>query len=352
MRSGSTWSQQQKLTFAGGAAYDQFGWSVAVSGERLLMGRLDDYPASPAPGAAHCFVRSVGTWTFEKTFTGVSDNDQTGNSVALTSTVAAVGAPAATAASHAGQGLVRVYSNASGAWGAPTVLTAAAGAAGDSFGQSVAFGEKTLIVGATLRDVSGRANQGAAYVFVSGLTGWTEQATLTASDGAAGDYFGDSVSIAGDTILVGARQRQSGQGAAYVFTGGGSTWTQRARLTGPGGAAGDDFGRAVALHAGTAVVGAPLDNVGTAADQGSVTVFTGSGATWTADAWLSGYGPEAGPWFGDSVAVSGDTVVVGASHDTVTSQSGAVLRLREKRYGLDAAGALHRLRQRDRRQLR
>ena len=324
VRGGATWTQQATLTLAAGAAHDQFGWSVAVSGDRALVGAPHDYPAAPAHGSAHSFVRTHATWTLEKTFKGVSDGDQTGNSVALAGTVAAIGAPAATADGHTGQGLVRTYTFASGAWGTPVVLTAAAGAAGDSFGQSVAFSGKTLIIGATLRDVSGHADQGAAYVFVDGLAGWTEQAMLTASDGTAGNYFGDSVAIDGDTVLVGARRSLSEQGSAYVFTRTGSTWTQRVRLTGPGGASGDDFGRAVAIGAGTAVVGAPLDNVGSATNQGSVTVFTGIGATWTPVAWLSGYGPEEGPWFGDSVAVSGDTLVVGAAHDTLNSGSGAV----------------------------
>ena len=175
---------------------------------------------------------------------------------------------------------------------------------------------------------------------------------LTASDGTAGNYFGDSVAIDGDTVLVGARRSLSEQGSVYVFTRTGSTWTQRVRLTGPGGASGDDFGRAVAIGAGTAVVGAPLDNVGLATDQGSVTVFTGIGATWTPVAWLSGYGPEEGPWFGDSVAVSGDTLVVGAAHDTLNSGSGAVDALAQERDGVDAAGAVCRFGQPYGRQLR
>ena len=103
------------------------------------------------------------------------------------------------------------------------------------------------------------SDSGSAYVFTRTGTTWTEQAKLTASDGAADDRFGSSVAIAGDTIVVGAYwddDNGSDSGSAYVFTRTGTTWTEQAKLTASDGAADDQFGRSVAIAGDTIVVGA------------------------------------------------------------------------------------------------
>ena len=142
-------------------------------------------------------------------------------------------------------------------------LTASDGATGDDFGVSVSISGNTVVVGA-LRSADN--SQGAAYVFTEPASGWanmTQAAKLTASDGAANDYFGDSVSISGNTVVVGACNAtvgaNGGQGAAYVFTEPGSGWTnmtQTAKLTASDGAADDDFGDSVSISGNTVVVGA------------------------------------------------------------------------------------------------
>ena len=123
---------------------------------------------------------------------------------------------------------------------------------------SVAIAGDTIVVGAWLDDDNG-TDSGSAYVFTRTGTTWTEQAKLTASDGAADDQFGISVAIAGDTIVVGAyRDDDNGtdSGSAYVFTRTGTTWTQQAKLTASDGAADDQFGSSVAIAGDTIVVGA------------------------------------------------------------------------------------------------
>ncbi len=320
VRSGTTWTEQQRLTVAG-AAVDMFGWSVAVSGDRVLVGApLDDVGASENQGTAFSFTRSHGVWSLEDTFKGGGAQERNGYSVALSGTVAAIGAPMATANAHAEQGVVRLFAYVAGSWTGPVTVTPAAGAANDRFGVSVDFGKESLIAGAYQRTVAGHTLQGAAYVFTAGPAGWAEQAILASSDGASGDLFGVSVAIDGDTALVGAPQHDPGgssnQGSAYVFTRSGSAWTERARLNGAGGAASDDFGRSVALVAGVAIAGAPLDNVGPDPDEGSVTVFTGAGTAWTRVASLTGVGAEES-WFGEAVDVHYDTAIVGASYEDV-----------------------------------
>ena len=137
------------------------------------------------------------------------------------------------------------------------------------------------MVGACGDDVGANADQGSAYVFTRSGTTWSQQAKLTAADGAAGDWFGYSVAVSGDTAVVGAAGDDVGanadQGSAYVFARSGTTWTQQAQLTAADGAAGDCFGRSVAVSGDTAVVGASDDDVGANTDQGSAYVFGGPG---------------------------------------------------------------------------
>ncbi len=170
-------------------------------------------------------------------------------------------------------------------WTQQPELTASDGAMLDEFGWSVAVSGGTAIVGAYGHTVGSNADQGAAYVFVQSGTTWTQQAELTASDGAAGDSFGYSVAVSGGTAVVGAPTHLIGdnvdQGAAYVFVQSGTTWTQQQELTASDGAGGDEFGSSVAVSGGTAVVGAYAHTVGSNADQGAAYVFVQSGTTWT-----------------------------------------------------------------------
>ena len=156
-------------------------------------------------------------------------------------------------------------------------LTASDGAVGDQFGISVAVSGDTALVGASLDDVGSNTDQGSAYVFVRSGTTWTQQAKLTAADGAASDFFGFSVAVSGDTTVAGAYNDivsgNSFQGSAYVFSRNGSTWTQQTKLTAADGAANDWFGYSVAVSGDTAVAGTVLDDVGST-DQGSAYVFT------------------------------------------------------------------------------
>ncbi len=162
-------------------------------------------------------------------------------------------------------------------------LRASDGGARDLFGISVAVGGETIVVGATSHDIAPDKDQGAAYVFVKPASGWTDttqSAKLTASDAADGDEFGCSVAISGETIVVGARGYDVGsnidQGAAYVFfkpLAGWEDMTETAKLTAFDGDAGDFFGDAVAISVETIVVGAPFDEIGANNGQGSAYVF-------------------------------------------------------------------------------
>jgi hypothetical protein len=199
-------------------------------------------------------------------------------------------------------------------------LPGADGAEGDRFSYSVALDGDTVLVGAYRDDVGANIDQGSAYVFTRSDSSWTQQAKLTADDGAASDYFGYSVAIDGDTLLVGAVSDGAinfNPSSAYVFTRSGNTWTQQAKLVADDGAPNDYFGASVALDGNTALVGAYGDDVGVNGHQGSAYVFTRSGSTWTQQAKLVAGDGAITDRFGFSVTLDGNTALVGAYGDDV-----------------------------------
>ena len=194
-------------------------------------------------------------------------------------------------------------------------LIAADGANSDNLGTAVAIDGDTLVVGSSTDDVGANADQGSARVFVRSGSTWTLQATLTASDGAAGDYFGTTVAISGDWIAVGATGddvgANAGQGSVRTFSRSGTVWTAGATLTASDGAVSDNFGSALAYEYNTLVVGIPNDDVGANFDQGSVRVYTRNGGVWSAVTLLAPDG-TAEDKFGFSVSISDDSIAIGA----------------------------------------
>jgi hypothetical protein len=186
----------------------------------------------------------------------------------------------------------------------------------------VAIDGDTAVVGAFWDNVGANSTeQGSAYVFTRSGSNWTQQAHLTASDGAATDYFGISVAISGDTAVVGAWNDDIGgntdQGSAHVFVRSGTIWGAQAKLTASDGAATDSFGVSVAINGDTVVVGAYVDDVEGNTDHGSAYVFTRSGTNWMEQAKLTASDGAAEDDFGISAAIDGDTVVVGAFGDDI-----------------------------------
>lgn len=328
-RSGTVWTQQQKLTAADGASDDSFGSSVVVSGNTAIIGAYGD---DNYKGAAYVFVRSGTIWSQQQKLTasdGAAD-DTFGVGVAISSETVIVGAYG----DDNSKGSAYVFVRSGTSWTQQQKLTAADGAAVDYFGSSVAISGDTVIVSAFQNTVGANANQGAAYVFTRSGTSWSQQQKLTAADGAAGDLFGSNVAISGDTAVVGAYVDDvnfTNQGSAYVFTRSGTTWTQQEKLTAADGAADDEFGQSVAISGNDIMVGALLDNIGTRSDQGSVYMFRVLSNTWTQEARNVAADGEAGDEFGYSVAIFGDTAIVGAYTDDIganTDQGSAYIFIR------------------------
>jgi hypothetical protein len=317
IRAGASWTQQVRLTAGDGATDSFFGTSVALHGATALVGAFGDDGNSARQGAAYVFILSGGTWVFQEKLTATDGalDDSFGFSVALEGNTALVGSPRDGMGGNGEQGSVYVFTRDGAIWTQQAKLNAADGTAGDYFGYSVALDGDTALVGASYDDVDGSRNQGSAYVFTRNGSAWTQQARLTAADGAPDDLSGFSVALDGDTALVGVPGDDVGstsnQGSTYVFIRSGTIWTQQARLTATNGALADRFGESVALDGDTALVGASYHNADGIRDLGAAYVFTRGGATWTQQAQLKG-GSRDGR-FGYSVALDGDSALVGAA---------------------------------------
>ncbi|MCH7495657.1 MAG: T9SS type A sorting domain-containing protein [Candidatus Marinimicrobia bacterium] len=195
-------------------------------------------------------------------------------------------------------------------------ITASDGAAVDLFGHSVSISGDYAVVGASGDDDNG-TDAGSAYIFKRTGTSWVEEAKLLASDGAAGDWFGHSVSISGDYAVVGARRDDDNgteSGSAYVFKRTGTSWVQEAKLLPSDGAAGDRFGVSVSISGDYVVVGAWLDD-DNGTDSGSAYVFKRTGTSWAQEAKLLALDGAAFDNFGSSISIYGDHVVVGTVGD-------------------------------------
>jgi FG-GAP repeat protein len=250
-RSGGGWSESQKLTADDGVGRDQFGISVAVAGSDVLVGA---YGIAFYQGAAYAFAESGGSWaqTQKLVADDASQNADFGVSVALDGATALIGAYGD--ASY--QGAAYVFDNAGGMWSETQKLVASDGAADAHFGISVALDGTHALVGAEGATVGANSHQGEAYAFSNAGGTWSETQAIVASNGAAWDYFGRSVSLDGPNAMVGAYGVNAQQGGAYLFSLAGDHWSENAALTASDAAGGDQYGIWVALAGTTALVGA------------------------------------------------------------------------------------------------
>ena len=309
-----------KIQAGDGIAGDQFGGSVAIAGTTVIVGANANAATAGGTGSAYIYVLTGGSWTLQQKLTASDGerDDAFGSHVAISGDTALVGAFGDAVGTNVNQGSAYVFVRTGTTWTQQQKLTATGGAANDIFGRSVAIAGDSIVVGAAASAVTTNVYQGAVYVFLRTGTTWAQQAKLTAGDGAASDYFGDSVAIAGDTVVVGATEDATGtnsrQGSAYVFVRSGTTWTQQSKLTAGDGTPEDYFGFSVAVAGDTAVVGT-LQDVGANFQQGSAYVFVRTGTAWTQQQKLAASDGAANDSFGNSVSVLGDTVMIGAAGD-------------------------------------
>lgn len=377
VRNETTWSQQAYLKASNTEAADHFGWSLAVSGDTAVVGAPGEDSGATgvdgdqtdntarSAGAAYIFVRSGSSWSQQAYLkaSNTDGNDQFGSSVAVSDDTVVVGAlgESSSASGVDGSqsdnnaplaGAAYAFIRSGTTWSQQAYLKASNTESIDSFGSAVALSGDTAAVGARFEDSGATGvdgdeadnnapSAGAAYVFIRSGTVWSQQAYLKASNTDMNDQFGASISVSGDTVLVGARLEDSSEtganglqfdnsaadaGAAYVFVRSGTIWSQQAYLKASNTDAIDLFGGSVSVSGDTAVVGAHLEDSSatgvdghqadnSANDAGAAYVFVRSGTTWSQRAYLKALNTDASDSFGASVAVSAATVVVGAAFE-------------------------------------
>ena len=296
-----------KLLASDGEAYDEFACSVAINGDKALIGALSDDDNGPQAGAAYVFDVTTGQQVAKLLTSDGGMNDYFGFSVAITGNTALIGANLDDD-NGSNAGAVYVFDVTTGQQVAK--LLASDGEAYDQFGYCVAISGDAAVIGAPREDENGD-EAGAAYVF--DVTTGQQVAKVIAPDGQIGDFFGNSVAISGETAVIGAPGDDDNgyfSGAAYVFDL--TTGQQVSKLLASDGEVSDYFGRSVAISGDTAVIGAWGDD-----DNGS---FTGAAyvfdvTTGQQVAKLLAQDGEASDYFGDSVAISGDVAVIGAYGD-------------------------------------
>lgn len=298
---------------------DLAGSAVALSGIRAILGAPQDDGPRGDEGSVSIFRFENSRWNHEARL--VAPNaarfQQFGATVDISGDTTVVG--------YGGFGglfpaFVFVRDSSNNSWSLQQEVFANPAIALEQFSSAVAIDGNTLVVGAPLHASTAGTSQGAAYVFTRSGTTWTQQAKLIPNDAAAFAEFGTSVDISGNTIVVGAPGDV--RRAAYVFFRTGTAWAQQAKLTAGGKSPNMDFGRRVAIHVDTVAVGAPLNDGPAGADQGAVFVFDRSGASWTPRGTLRPSDASIDARFGASLAVYGDTLIVGRSISDDTLAAG------------------------------
>ena len=332
-------TQVRKIEATDAVASDYFGTCVAVNSDATiaLIGATYDDDRGADTGSVYVFIRTGTTWTQQQKLTAsdAAVNDTFGVSVALNAdaSIALVGAyQDDDKASDAGS--VYVFTRTGSVWTQQQKLLASDGVVSDGFGISVALNsDASFALIGSYRDDDKGADSGSVYVFTRSGTVWTQQQKLTASDGVTLDYFGRSVALSSDATiaLIGAHaddDKGTDSGSVYVFTRIGSVWTQQQKLTASDGASGDGFGFSVTLSADatTALIGAGYDD-DRGTDSGSVYVFTRVGTVWTQQQKLTAVDGMAGDVFGNAVALTADAsmALIGTwADDEVAVDAGSV----------------------------
>ena len=345
--------QQWTLSAPEPSILDEFGYAVAIDGNTAVIGARNADPnlgdgSIDGAGAAYVYIHNGRGWVLDATLAAkdASEGDTFGVSVAISGNTIIVGATGVDLEDEEADdddkddefkdaGAAYVFSRGGGAWVQQVKLTADDPDDEDSFGSAVAISKGTAVVAAETKDLSFMPGTtlfdvGAAYVFYGSGKNWKQKAKLLPPDPWLGDYFGTSVAVYGDLVAVGATQfdpvEESGPGKVILYHRNGGLWSQEAYLEAENGRAGDAFGNSVAIYGSTVVVGAhhsdPRLGGGRVTSGGQAHVFTDNGDEWEETVLVA---PGGGVFdqFGQSVDIYGDTIVVGADGATQAGEPSA-----------------------------
>lgn len=331
VRQNGEWTEEAKLLPDDGAFNDRFGSSVAISGDLILVGAEDPGPSGPQTGSVYAFSRSGGTWTQEARMRPDQTKSRSfGRALDLEGNRALIGASADRTAAFVG-GAGYIFEREAGGWVQKAQLLANDAAQGQQLGQSVSLSGDRALLGAPL-GFRPQDDAGAAYVFIRQGGTWVQEARLVPDEMDTTEWFGDAVSLSGSVALIGAdRSNPQGtvSGAAFVFTRSGGTWSQTTRLLPSDGSENDTFGTSVALSGNGAIISAPSRDSG-GLFRGAVYVYGRSGSSWNELDVLTASDGQDRDGFGKAVALDGNTAIIGVPDaDVVGPASGAAYAFSE-----------------------
>lgn len=330
--SGTYETQEAELQSSDLAAGDSFGTKVAIDGDTIIVGAQNEshyvasYGSDQSVGAAYVFTRSGTTWTQEAKLqasaeTYLAPGDKFGDNVAIEGDTAVITASRHHYNGSSDTGAAYVFTRSGTSWSQRKKLVASDAASFDRFGTGLAIHNGYIVIGAYLE---GGGNDGSAYVYQGSGSSWSQRTILGPSPTANDIYFGSGCAMDGNTIVVSGSGDNGNTGAAYVFTGSGSSWSQQAKLVGSN-QSNNHRGAAVAIDGDTILYGCGQGDNSNGTDAGEAYIFTRSGSTWTEQAYLEADDGAGGDRFGHAVALYGDIALVGAYlNDTTGTTAGKV----------------------------
>ena len=332
------WLEVDKLTVPDNKAEDLFGNSVSIDGDYAIIGTPYDDDNGIDSGSAYIFKRNGTSWNVEAKLLASDGglSDSFGWSVSIDDNYVLIGAP--------GDGLIYtgsayIFKRDGTEWIQKKKLQAPDGGAYDKFGVSVSIRGNTAVVGA--EQGFSPTRKGSAYIFERYGETWIQEAKLQGSDSVPWDYFGCSVSIYGDYAIVGAGignvifPPYDGIGSAYVFKYDGINWIEEAKIQASDGESGELFGCSVSIFGDYAIIGALYDD-----DYGDYTgsayIFKRDGTNWIEKIKLIASDAEPESCFGSSVSIKGDYAIVGAYIDGDLTGSAYIFKYNETTWNEEA----------------
>lgn len=312
VRNGTVWTRQATLKSSDMQWSDYFGTAVAVSGDTIAVYALRADRVNLSSGAVYVFVRNGTTWTEQAKLTSPGKVPEVafGSALALEGDTLLIGEP--NDLWDQINGSVYAYTRSGDAWALTDTLVAADAAENDQFGFSLDLQGDTCVVGALLDD-DGAMNSGSAYLFTRSGADWSQTQKLVARDPGVGDCFGESAAIDGAVVAVGAPSDDGAgvnSGAVYAFSPSDGTWAQRDKLVAVDAAAGGSLGGEVDVSGGQIVAGAERQS-----GKGAAYLFSGADGARAQTSKLLASGGAADDLFGSDVAFAGTAVAVGAEWD-------------------------------------